>query len=76
MAAKNGFWIDAPEVVRLFPTFVWKCDTAGGLPSDQCSDPQPIHEMWRALPPLDRGEAWQPGHGLHRLKEYSALVQG
>jgi hypothetical protein len=25
MAAENGFWIDAPEVVRLFPTFVWKC---------------------------------------------------
>ena len=25
MVAENEFWIEDPEVVRLFPTFVWKC---------------------------------------------------
>jgi hypothetical protein len=25
MVAENEFWVEDPEVVRLFPTFVWKC---------------------------------------------------
>ena len=25
LVAENELWIQAPEVVRLFPTFVWKC---------------------------------------------------
>ena len=68
MAAENGFWIDAPEVVRLFPTFVWKCQLRPEVyRAINAAILNRLHEMRRALPPLDRGEAWQSGHGLHRL---------
>jgi uncharacterized protein (TIGR02466 family) len=75
MAAENGFWIDAPEVVRLFPTFVWKCQLRPEVyRAINAAILNRLHEMRRALPPLDRGEAWQSGHGLHRLEEFRTLV--
>ncbi len=53
MAAESEFWIEAPEVVRLFPTFVWKCRlrpevhrTINAAILDR------LHEMRRGLPPL------------------------
>ena len=62
MAAENGFWIDAPEVVRLFPTFVWKCQLRPEVyRAINAAILNRLHEMRRALPPLDRGEAWQSG---------------
>ena len=75
MAAENGFWIDAPEVVRLFPTFVWKCQLRPEVyRAINTAILDRLHEMRRALPPLDCGEAWQSGHGLHRLEEFRPLV--
>jgi uncharacterized protein (TIGR02466 family) len=75
MAAENEVWIEAPEVVRLFPSFVWKCRLRPEIH-------QPINtailnrldEMRRGLPPLCRGEAWQSGHGLHKREELRGLV--
>ena len=75
MPATSNIWSDAPEVVRLFPSFVWK----SALRSE-------VHEslnklilgrldaMRRGLPPLQRGKAWQSSHCLHTLNEFSALV--
>ena len=58
MAAENGFWIDAPEVVRLFPTFVWKCQLRPEVyRAINTAILDRLHEMRRALPPLDCGEA-------------------
>lgn len=64
-----------PEVVRLFPTFVWK---ARLLPAQR--DPinaairGELDEMRRDRPPLAPGESWQSGHGLHRLEALHGLV--
>jgi uncharacterized protein (TIGR02466 family) len=75
MDAENELWIEAPEVVRLFPTFVWKCRL-------RPETHRPINaailnlldEMRRGLPPLARGEAWQSGHGLQEQDELRGLV--
>jgi uncharacterized protein (TIGR02466 family) len=55
-----------PEVVRAFPTFVWKSRL---VPAQR----EPINaairgklaEIRRQLPELARGESWQSGHSLH-----------
>jgi uncharacterized protein (TIGR02466 family) len=75
MVAENEPWIQAPEVVRLFPTFVWKCRLRPEVH-------QPINvailnrldELRHDLPPLARGEAWQSGHGLHKQEDLRELV--
>jgi hypothetical protein len=33
-----------------------------------------LEDMRRELPPLDRGAAWQSGHGLHTLEPFRGLV--
>jgi len=64
-----------PEVVRVFPTFVWKTRL---VPAQR----EPINtairanltEMRRQLPELARGESWQSGHSLHRIEALHGLV--
>ena len=75
MAAENVFWTEAAEVVRLFPTFVWKCQLRPEVhrPIDAAIRNR-LDEMRRHLSPLDRGAAWQSGHGLHKLEELRGLV--
>jgi len=76
MAAENVFWTEAAEVVRLFPTFVWKCQLRPEVhrPIDAAIRNR-LEEMRGHLPPLDRGAAWQSGHGLHKLEELRGLVR-
>ena len=75
MEAENDFWLEAPEVVRLFPTFAWKCQLRPEVHRPiNAAILGRVHEMRRGLPPLARGEAWQSGHGLHQLEELRALV--
>src|SRR6202158_5624460 len=75
MCAEKEFWIEVPEVVRLFPTFVWK-----GRLRPEVHRPinaailNRLDEMRRGLPPLARGEAWQSGHRLHKQEELRGLV--
>lgn len=64
-----------PEVVRVFPTFVWKTRLA---PAQR----EPINaairgkltELRRQLPELARGESWQSGHSLHRIEALHGFV--
>jgi uncharacterized protein (TIGR02466 family) len=64
-----------PEVVRLFPTFVWKARLP---PAQRDSINSAIREtlaqLRRDLPELARGENWQSGHGLHRTEALRGLV--
>jgi hypothetical protein len=67
---------ETPEVIRLFPTFIW---------SDRLrpAADEAIHaailgvlgDLRRELPPLPRGEAWQSGHGLHRVAELAPVLR-
>ena len=75
MAADNELWIEAPEVMRLFPTFVWKCQLRPEVHRPiNAAILNLLHETRRGLPPLARGEAWQSGHGLHKQEELRGLV--
>src|ERR1700681_4914153 len=65
MVAENEFWIESPEVVRLFPTFVWKCRLRPKAHRPiNAAILNRLDEMRRGLPSLARGEAWQSGHRL------------
>jgi len=56
MAAENEFWIEAPEVVRLFPTFVWKSRLRPEVHRPiNAAILNRLDEMRRGLPPLARG---------------------
>jgi uncharacterized protein (TIGR02466 family) len=59
------------EVVRLFPTFVWKSQL------DQATYKainQTIHAQLPQWQGTGIGGAWQSGHGLHKLDALRALV--
>ena len=66
---------EAPEVIRLFPTFVWKCQLRPEVyrPVNEALLKH-LEEIRRDLPPLDRGAAWQSGYGLHELEQFRALM--
>jgi uncharacterized protein (TIGR02466 family) len=75
IAAENEFWIEAPEVVRLFPTFVWKSRLRPEVRRPiNAAILNRLDEMRLGLPSLARGEAWQSGHGLHKQEELRGLV--
>jgi uncharacterized protein (TIGR02466 family) len=62
-----------PEIVPLFPTFVWKTQLSPDVR-------QPINDrIGRALkamaPELEHGQAWQSEHGLHELEEFAEVFE-
>lgn len=73
--ARTAMTVPAPEIVRLFPTFVWRqrLDPACYEPLDR--------ELLAYVDTLIRdgggtrtGAAWQSGHQQHRKPELAALV--
>lgn len=75
MVVGNEFWSEVPEVVRLFPTFVWKCRLRSEVyQAINAAILGRLGEMRRGLPPPESGTAWQSGTDLHKLEEFRALV--
>ena len=88
MAADNEFWTETPEVVRLFPTFVWRCQLRPEIhrPINTTILNQ-LDAMRYGQPPLERGVAWQsdplgggscvgiPSHRRPRSLDYGLLGQ-
>jgi hypothetical protein len=75
MAADNEFWTEAPEVLRLFPTFVWRCQLRPEIHRPiNATILNRLDAMRSGQPALDRGMAWQSGHQLHQLEELHGLV--
>jgi len=64
--------ITPPEILPLFPTFVWKTELAPHV-WEPLNDR--IGRVLTALAPeLKHGEAWQSHHGLHELAEFSGFL--
>jgi uncharacterized protein (TIGR02466 family) len=63
------------EVVRMFPTFVWKADldpeTYGPL-NDAIM--RALADIGAPLADLNSGESWQSDHDLHERKPFAGLV--
>lgn len=75
MSAENDVWSATPEVLRLFPSFVWKSQLRGDVHAPlNALILERLNEMRRGLPQLQHGESWQSGHGLHTLNEFRTLV--
>ena len=68
-------WMEASDVVAMFPSLVWKVQLEAGL--RDALNPKitaALAEMRRQLPPLPAGQGWQSGHELHRRDELRELV--
>jgi uncharacterized protein (TIGR02466 family) len=75
MAVGNESWCEVPEVVRLFPTFVWKCRLSSEVyKAINAAILNRLGDMRRGLPPPEWGTAWQSGTGLHKFEEFHPLV--
>lgn len=68
--------IVAPEIVRLFPTFVWKARLAEDVRAAVNADI--LRALERLLPRMRgefaAGEVWQSPHALHKLPELQRLA--
>jgi uncharacterized protein (TIGR02466 family) len=65
----------SPEIVRLFPSFVWKSRLGGEASAPiQRAILESVAALRADLPELERSEVWQSRHGLHELPELAPLV--
>ncbi len=75
MADKQAAPLEQPEIIRLFPTFVWKTRLTPG--AREAIDSALLHQidlLTRESGGPAPGELWQSRHGLHRLPELQGLV--
>lgn len=66
---------ETAQVLRLFPSFVWKAR----LPAEVFAAVNPpaidqIQVLRRSLPALRPGQSWQSGHGLHEMEGFGGLI--
>ena len=66
----------SPEVIRLFPTFVWKARLGIEARAPiQSAILERLAVLRSGSPDLSPGEVWQSRHGLHTLPELEPLVK-
>ena len=67
MVHNNRRWMEASDVIPMFPTFVWKVQIEAGL-RDALRQRvlAAMTEMPVRLPPLARGHGWQSEQTLHQ----------
>ena len=68
----------ASDVLRMFPSFVWKAELRPAVYQPiNASILRTLGEMGAPLAELRSGESWQSGHGLHeldRFREFMACI--
>ena len=75
MAGNCGTVFAATEVLRMFPTFVWKAELEPGVIEKINKDLIPRLEQLRERSPEPaRGQGWQSGHDLQNRDEFHELV--
>jgi hypothetical protein len=76
MARKDDPWIEASDVVPMFPTLLWKVELRATL--REAMDPPilaALGSMRRGAPQLAPGHGWQSEHTLHEREEFRDLVR-
>ena len=69
-------WIEASEVIPVFPGFVWNVQIESGLREAQRKAIlAAIAEMTDRLPALAPGEGCQSGQALHQREDFRDLVE-
>lgn len=75
MVGESHPWIEASDVIPMFPTLVWKM-----LVRPQLRDAMgarilgALEEIRRGLPRLEAGEGWQSEQTLHQREEFQQLA--
>ena len=75
MAKKNDPWIEASDVIPMFPTLVWKIQLKAEL--REALDAvilAALARMRRDAPQLAPGQGWQSVQTLHQLEEFRDLI--
>ena len=75
MVKDSQRWMEASDVIPMFPTLVWKLQIEAGLRDAlQARILAALVEMRRELSPLAHGRGWQSAQDLHRRDELRELV--
>ena len=75
MVKRNDPWIEASDVIPMFPTLVWKIQLRAKL--HEAMDAKMIAalaRMRRDAPQLASGQGWQSEQTLHELEEFLDLI--
>ena len=73
MAGNHESVLAAIDVIRMFPTFVWKAELE--LEVHRSINKSIVHKLKeiRRSTPEPAGHGWQSGHDLHKLDEFREL---
>ncbi len=76
MTAQTAQRFQTSDVVRMFPTFVWKAELAPAA-YEPLNDSimRTLAEIGAPLGDLKPGESWQSDHSLHELGRFGAVVE-
>jgi uncharacterized protein (TIGR02466 family) len=75
MTAQTAQRFQTCDVVRMFPTFVWKAELAPAACAPlNDSIVRALAEIGAPLADLRPGESWQSDHGLHELERFAEVV--
>ena len=75
MAGNNETRFAAADVLRMFPTFVWKAELKPEVHQGiNRKLVRTLDRMRRSLPELAPGQAWQSDRALHKLGDFGELV--
>ena len=75
MVKRNDPWIEASDVIPMFPTLVWKIQLRAKL--HEAMDAKilaALARMRRDAPQLALGQGWQSEQTLHELEEFLDLI--
>jgi len=75
MAMESKKWMEASDVIPMFPTLVWKLQVEADLRDALAARIlEALAAMRRDLPPLEPGRGWQSGQALHERDDLRELV--
>ncbi len=75
MTENHGLYVEAPDVLRMFPTFVWKADLEPVVHQSLNENIiRALDQLRRDEPELAPGRARQSERALHKLDEFHELV--
>ena len=75
MVKRNDPWIEASDVIPMFPTLVWKIQLRAKL--HEAMDAKilaALARMRQDAPQLALGQGWQSEQTLHELEEFLDLI--
>src|SRR5437667_1825202 len=75
MTRKHVLYGEAPDVLRMFPSFAWKADLRPDVHQGLNENiVRALDQIRRDEPALTPGQTWQSEQALHKLDEFRGLV--